>query len=242
MKKYGLLFAAIILLLGGYLAYLFEFKEYNTSDAEVDILTKEEYVIELADGSKIVLDKNGNLIRHITGADGKVTTVDVAGSLPISQVSDGAVASATSENAKSSAKKGESGNSSKAAESKAAKGKAPKASVKDIKNQYEPALANIEEQAYDNLDNLINLAKSEYLEMEANDQKISYPYFYNKYTGAAAKLEERTDKVFNAVMQIMEHDLKMNGHSMEIVESMHKEYKNKKNKLRRDILKETAGL
>lgn len=242
MKKYGLLVGALILILGGYLAYLFEFKEYNTSDAEVDVLTKEEYVIELADGSKIVLDKNGNLIRHITGKDGKVTTVNVAGSLPISKVSDGAVASATSENANSSAQKGDSGNSGKSSDSKASTEKAPKASVKDIKQQYAPALADIEQQAYDNLDNLINHAKSEYLEMEANDQKISYPYFYNKYTGAAAKLEERTDKVFNAVIQIMEHDLKANGHSTEAVESMHKEYKNKKNKLRRDILKETAGL
>lgn len=242
MKKYGLLFVAVILIIGAYLAYLFEFKEYNTSDAEVDVLTKEEYVIELADGSKIVLDKNGNLIRHITGADGKVTTVDVAGSLPISQVSDGAVASATSENEKPSASGSDSAKSGKASESKASKGKAPKVSVKDIKNQYAPALEDIEKQAYDNLDDLINLAKSEYLEMEANDQKISYPYFYNKYTGAAAELEERTDKVFNAVMKIMEHDLLANGYSTETVESMQKEYKNKKNKLRRDILKETAGL
>lgn len=242
MKKYGLLFGAVILILGGYLAYLFEFKEYDTSDAEVDVLTKEEYVIELADGSKIVLDKNGNLIRHITGTDGKVTTVDFADSLPISQVSDGAVASVTSDSDKSSASKGDSGNAKKATAPEASKEKAVKASVKDIKKQYAPALANIEKQAYDNLDNLINLAKSEYMEMEANDQKISYPYFYNKYTGAAAKLEARTDKVFNGVMQIMEHDLKANGHSAETVESMHKEYEDKKNKLRRDILKETAGL
>ncbi|HSP23212.1 MAG TPA: hypothetical protein VLQ20_12895 [Planococcus sp. (in: firmicutes)] len=234
MKKYGLLFGAIILILGGYLAYLFEFKEYNTSDAEVDVLTKEEYIIELADGSKIVLDKNGNLIRHITGTDGKVTTVDFADSLPISQVSDGAVASVTSDSDKSSAEK--------ASVPDASNEKAVKASVKDIEEQYAPALADIEKQAYDNLDNLINLAKSEYLEMEANDQKISYPYFYNKYTGAASKLEARTDKVFEGIMQIMEHELKVNGHSSDTVDSLHKEYKNKKNKLRRDILKETAGL
>lgn len=239
MKKYGLLLAIAVLMLGGYLVYLFEFKEYDTADADVDVLTKEEYVIELADGSKIVLDKNGNLIRHITGADGKVTTVDIASSLPISQISDEAVASSASEKDERPAPNSTSG---EAAETTASEQAAAPVSVEAIKGKYTSALEDIEKQAYANLDNLINLAKSEYLEMEANDQKISYPYFYNKYTGAAAKLEDRTDKVFNAVMQIMEHDLKVNGHSTETIESMHKEYKNKKNKLRRDILKETAGL
>lgn len=239
MKKYGLLLAIAVLMLGGYLVYLFEFKEYDTADADVDVLTKEEYVIELADGSKIVLDKNGNLIRHITGADGKVTTVDIASSLPISQISDEAVASSASEKDERPAPNSTSG---EAAETTASEQAAAPVSVEAIKGKYTSALEDIEKQAYANLDNLINLAKSEYMEMEANDQKISYPYFYNKYTSAAAKLETRTDKMFNAVMEIMEQDLKANGHPADLVDSMHKEYKNKKSQLRQDILKETAGL
>ncbi len=222
MKKYGLLLGAMTILLAVYLIYLFEFKAYNTSDAEVDVLTKEEYVIELADGSKIILDKNGNLIRHVTESDGKVTKIDVTDSLPTS---------VTANRLENDSIMSDSINEKKR-----------KLSVKAIKNKYAPALADIEKQAYNNLDELIHLATSEYMEMEANNQKISYPYFYNKYSSAASKLENRTDSVFNALMEIMEHELKLNGHSTKAVDSMKKEYKKKKDKMRRDIMKETAGL
>lgn len=224
MKKYKLLIGAMAIILAVYLVYLFAFKSYNTSDVEVDMLTKEEYVIELVDGSKIILDKNGNLIRHITDSGGNVSIIDVTNRFTNKQA---AIIDS---------------NASSVANSQTANKNNTPASVKSIKRKYAHALADIEKQAYDNLDELIHLATSEYLEMEANHQKISYPYFYNKYTNAASKLEARTDNVFYAIKEIMEYELKANGHSTKTVESMRKEYKSKKNKVRRDIMRETAGL
>lgn len=252
MKKSWFLIGAMVLLLGTYLIYLFEFKSYNTSDAEVDLLTKEEYVIELADGSKIILDKNGNLIRHITEADGKVTKVDVNDQISI--VSDELATASTTGKKKQEITNGVVGFSStvsspniyrvngKGVDTKVPTNKNTKTSAKQIGKKYEAALTDIEDQAYTNLDNLIHLATTEYLDMDSKDRKISYPYFYSKYSTAAGKLEARTDKVFDALMKIIEHELQANGHSTKTVEKMRVKYKKTKKKVRRDIMKETTGL
>lgn len=246
MKKFGIVFGIIVLALGAYIAYLFEFKEYDTKDAAVDEVAKEEYVIELADGSKIILDKFGNLIRHVTGEDGTEKIEAFTEGLPYSERSDLAVASVSSDNKNKSEPKAKTEtNKSSAPKSVAAsagKKASDKMSVAKVREKYDPAIADLEDQAHDNLDALIELAVSEYLEMEANDQKISYPYFYNKYTSAASKLEQRTDKIFYALMEVMKQELKVHGLPTKATESMSKEYENRKDKLRRDILKQTAGL
>lgn len=236
MKKI-LLLAGILLICGsGYLIYLFGFKEYNIADAEVDTITKEEYVIELADGSKIVLDKYGNLIRHLEeDKDEAVRTEKIKEELADSESTDLAEVSASKETSKAEKEKD-------AVTSKQAKAKKAKTTVKDIKKKYEPAITDIERQANNSLDNLIEVAKDEYFEMEENDQNISYPYFYNKYSAAATKLEKRTDKIFYAVMEMMEKDLKSNNLPLSLSKSMSKEYEKRKVKIRNDILKNTAGL
>lgn len=246
MKKFSLVFGVIVIALGAYIAYLFEFKEYDTTDAAVDEVAQEEYVIELADGSKIILDKYGNLIRHVTGDDGKEKIEAFTEGSPYSQISELAVASVSSDKkdahntqAHSSDKKSKAVNSDAVSPGKKA---APKMTVAKVRAKYDPAIADLEDQAYKNLESLMDLAVSEYLEMEANDQKISYPYFYNKYTAAASKLEQRTDKMFYALIEVMEQELKVHGLSLKTTESMAKEYESRKDKLRRDILKQTAGL
>ncbi|MDN7244550.1 hypothetical protein [Planococcus shenhongbingii] len=248
MKKFLLLLGILLICGAGYLIYLFGFKDYNVADAEVDILTKEEYVIELADGSKIILDKNGNLLRHLQEGDEAVKTEKFRKGMPYSESSDLAVASVTSENTKTgdekdSAAKGtdsKTGHYDKASNS--AKSQKEGITVKDIEKKYEPAIADIERQANNSLNNLIDLAKNEYLEMEANDQKISYPYFYNKYSAAASKLEKRTDQIFYAVMDIMEQDLKSKNLPTSLSDTLSKKYESRKAQLRKDILKQTAGL
>lgn len=246
MKKFGMVFGIIVIALGAYIAYLFEFKEYDTTDAAVDEVSQEEYVIELADGSKIILDKYGNLIRHVTGDDGKEKIEAFTEGLPYSQISELAVASVSSDQKDShSSKTQSSAPENKDAKPDAAsteKKAATKMTVSKVRAKYDPAIADLEDQAYKNLESLMDLAVSEYLEMEANDQKISYPYFYNKYTAAASKLEQRTDKMFYALIEVMEQELKVHGLSVKSAESMAKEYEDRKAELRRDILKQTAGL
>ncbi|QDY44741.1 hypothetical protein FK545_02105 [Planococcus glaciei] len=98
MKKILMLFGIVLICSAGYLIYLFGFKDYNVADAEVDSLTKEEYVIELADGSKIILDAHGNLIRHLQGNDEAVQTEKFREGMPYSETTDPEVASVSSEN------------------------------------------------------------------------------------------------------------------------------------------------
>lgn len=246
MKKIGMVLGIIIIALGAYTAYLFEFKEYDTKDAAVDEVAKEEYVIELADGSKIILDKYGNLIRHVTGEDGIEKIEAFTEGLPYTEISDLAVASVSSENKGTNGlqtKTDAGGNTAvKSIAALAGKNSKDKMTVGDVRAKYDPAIADLEAQAHQKLEELIDLALSEYLEMEANDQKISYPYFYNKYSSAASKLEGRTDKMFYALMEVMKQELKIHGLPTAETESMSKEYEDRKNKVRRDILKQTAGL
>lgn len=244
MKKILMLFGIVLICSAGYLIYLFGFKDYNVADAEVDSLTKEEYVIELADGSRIILDAHGNLIRHLQGNDEAVQTEKFREGMPYSETTDPEVASVSSENGQQTKEQQKS--SKEKAEAKKAKNdkksKGAKLTEKEVRQNYEPAIADIERQANASLNNLISIAKNEYFEMEANDQKISYPYFYNKYSSAASKLEKRTDEVFYGLMAMMKKDLKANGLPDSLPKSLSKEYENRKDKLRRDILKETAGL
>ena len=53
---------ALFLIVGGYLIYLFQFKEYDIADSEVTEITRETYKIDLPDGSSIELDEEGNIV------------------------------------------------------------------------------------------------------------------------------------------------------------------------------------
>lgn len=241
MKKIGIIVGILVIGLGAYIAYLFEFKEYDTEDAAVAKVAKDEYVIELADGSKIILDEFGNLVRHVVEADGTKKIEAFKDGLPHSEKSSLAVASVSSENKKNVVPPGKQ-EKSPASPAKSPASPAGKMTVGKVEEKYKPAISELEAQAYANLDALKDIAVNEYLEMAANDQKISYPYFYNKYTAAATELEQRTDKMFYALVDVMEQELKIHGLPVQATKAMVKEYENRKNKLRRDILKETAGL
>src|SRR5690606_19944123 len=81
-KKIVLVLGIIFLSVAGYLVYLFQFKEYDVADEQVDEITKENYEVELPDGSKIIVDGDGNVIEEGAGensADGsKDSSTDTA--------------------------------------------------------------------------------------------------------------------------------------------------------------------
>ncbi|MCM3087224.1 hypothetical protein M3557_04790 [Bhargavaea ginsengi] len=52
-KKVLLGLFAVVLVVGGYLLYQFQFKEYDVADEEVEKITDEDYTIELPDGTSI---------------------------------------------------------------------------------------------------------------------------------------------------------------------------------------------
>lgn len=61
-KKIVMVLAILLLSVAGYLLYIFQFKEYETADENVDKVVQEEYKVELPDGSTIILDKEGNVV------------------------------------------------------------------------------------------------------------------------------------------------------------------------------------
>lgn len=75
-KKIILVLGVIFLCVAGYLVYLFQFKEYDVADEQVDEITKENYEIELPDGSKIIVDGDGNVIEQPSEATGDAESKD----------------------------------------------------------------------------------------------------------------------------------------------------------------------
>ncbi|MGI2327568.1 hypothetical protein [Planococcus sp. YIM B11945] len=248
MKKVGLFLGMALFCLGGYLVYLFEFKDYDVADAEVDDITNEEYVIELSDGSKIILDEFGNLIRKdepvASSGDNmddfnlfkpREFMVDVfaAKMAPTKKIEVVAVANqktAPVEKAKASGAKSTTNSSTNST------------SLKHIKQKYQSAMVDIEVQSKARIYDLIDVAKEEFHGKETKNKTISYPYFYNKYTAAAADLEKRTDQIFYALLEAMKQDLKANGYSESTADSYAQEYEKRKNKLRNELLKKAAGI
>ncbi|WKA53860.1 hypothetical protein [Planococcus shixiaomingii] len=243
MKRIGLFLGIALFCLGGYLVYLFEFKSYDVADAEVDAVSGEEYVITLSDGSKIVLDEEGNLIRREnSGAAGESVPDDRA---LLFGLKDFKVKPVSNEKETASKEK-ITPTVVKAKENAVAHKKAvsftDKEKTKQLKKKYEVAFKDLEEQSTARLYKLIDLARNEVHQKQANSEKISYPYFYNKYTAAASELEKQTDQFFYALIDSMEQELKANGMPNSIAKGYTTEYENRKEELRRQLMKKAAGI
>ncbi|GKW45345.1 hypothetical protein [Planococcus sp. NCCP-2050] len=295
-KKIVLVLGIIFLSVAGYLVYLFQFKEYDVADEQVDEITKENYEVELPDGSKIIVDGDGNVIEEgsdgssadgskdsssetAAGTDGN-SSEGSSSSNSESGASEGGSTGSTSGTAGTSTSNGgtSSGSSDKASgsgsnsgsttgntgsngsgSSNSGKGSAGgsgnsgsgnsgsdagsgKVTVAQIKQKYEPSLADIENQANSRINGLVSRAKSEYDSKKANGESISYGYFYNKYMSAATELEGRTDTVFYAVLGSMKKELKANGLAESHADSLVSEYEARKEQRKSDLISKATGL
>ncbi|UJF26193.1 hypothetical protein [Planococcus sp. 107-1] len=295
-KKIVLVLGIIFLSVAGYLVYLFQFKEYDVADEQVDEITKENYEVELPDGSKIIVDGDGNVIEEgsdgssvdgskdsspetAAGTDGN-STDGSSSSNSEGGASEGGSTGSTSGTAGTSTSNGgtTSGSSDKASgsgsnsgsttgntgsngsgSSNSGKGSAGgsgnsgssnsgsdagsgKVTVAQIKQKYEPSLADIENQANSRINGLVGRAKSEYDAKKAKGESISYGYFYNKYMSAASELEGRTDTVFYAVLGSMKKELKANGLAESHADSLVSEYEARKEQRKSDLISKATGL
>lgn len=290
-KKIVLVLGIIFLSVAGYLVYLFQFKEYDVADEQVDEITKENYEVELPDGSKIIVDGDGNVVEEgvaensadgskdsssetASGTDGNSSegsnssnseggaseggsTGSTSGTAGTS-TSNGGTSSGSSDKASGSGSNSGSttGNtgSNGSGSSNSGKGSAGgsgnsgsdagsgKVTVAQIKQKYEPSLADIENQANSRINGLVSRAKSEYDSKKANGESISYGYFYNKYMSAATELEGRTDTVFYAVLGSMKKELKANGLAESHADSLVSEYEARKEQRKSDLISKATGL
>lgn len=120
-------------------------------------------------------------------------------------------------------------------------GETARVTVADIKAKYQPTLSGLEADANAKIGGLINVAKNEYTQ-DSKDGKVSYPYYYNKYMGAATDLEKRMDSAFYAVVDVMKKDLKANGLAEAHTKSVVEEYEATKKQRRSELINKAAGL
>lgn len=204
-----LVFALLLLGGGGYALYVFKFKEYDVADPEVKEIVEDPYVLTLPDGTEIVIDKDGEIIKETK---------------PKEESSD-------DENA------GEDEEKSDEEQNPSTDEPAKKQSVADIKQKYMPTLKGLEAQANGNINALINKAIGEYQAKKKKGEKIDFGYFYNKYMSAASSLEANTDAAFNSIIALVEKDLEANGYDKGHAQSLRDEYEAAKEERRSNLLK-----
>ncbi|PIC67972.1 hypothetical protein CSV78_04045 [Sporosarcina sp. P16a] len=270
LKIFLLAIVALIMLGGGYLLYIFQFKEYEVADEEVDEIIENPYDIILPNGTKLVLEgeeqdgdqnteqtsdsKSDNGDENSDGststaAGDKNTSSSTAGSTSTGQVDSakqpakenvGSTTGTTTSTGDQSGKKDPAG--SQAASGNAGSNQpAKKDSVAAIKQKYEPTVNNLQGQVDGKINSLISRAKNEYSTKKANGESIDYGYFYNKYMSAANSLESQTDAVFNGVVSSLEKDLQANGYDKSYSQSIRDEYAAQKKARRDSIMSKAMG-
>lgn len=218
MKKFKVfLLVALVIVLGagGYLLYMFQFKEYEVADETVKEIVEEPYKVELPDGSTIVIDENGEVvIESATSEEGSNTETTAEPPSNSTSAGNGTTGTTTS---------------------------TEEPTVVIIKDKYKPALEGLEGQADAKINALVGRAKSEYQDKQANGEKIDYGYFYNKYMSAANDLEANTDTTFDAVLNVVENDLAANGYDESYAQSFKEEYEATKKARRDSLLNKALG-
>ncbi|KGR76402.1 hypothetical protein [Ureibacillus manganicus] len=203
----------IILGFAGYVLYEFKIKQYDVADPVVDEIIEENYVIDLPDGNKMIIDKEGNIVEE------KGTTETVA------EESDTETSTQTETDTESSTGRDQATNNNNNSGTPAtSKPKPEKPTVASIKQKYMPAIQALESQANTKINGLVQQAKNEYVAKKSNGESISFGYFYNKYLGAADALEQSTDAAFNSIISVVENELVNNGFSKDHVNSLRTEY------------------
>ncbi|ARJ39624.1 hypothetical protein SporoP8_12515 [Sporosarcina ureae] len=226
MKRRLIILLSIVLALiavsGGYLLYIFQFKEYNVADQQIDRILEHPYHTVLPNGTRLVVDHTGGTIKK-EYAEKENTGRKEFSSNPDEMDSKESPISTH----KASIPTKVDSNSEKYPE---------RITVAQIKNKYESVITNFHKQTDDKYYELIEHAKNEYATKGKN---VSYAYRYTKYNSAVEALELQSDSMFNEIMNSVERSLESNGYHKAYSNSFQDEYKEKK-KLRRDKVQSDA--
>lgn len=221
MKKWKIILSVVVLLLvagAGTLYYFLNIKDYQTADAKVDEIVKNDFNVKLPsedvseDGSGAeVTEQSSDLTADASG------TVDPAVS-----------ATGTTQSQSTNKDAGQ-----------VKKPSVVKLTAGAILEKYQPAFNDLQTQADGKLNALLSYAFSEYQTKKSNGDEVSYFYFYSKYNGAAKKLEASTDQSFDYIYNALVKELEKNGYSSNEAKSIKDHYQNLK-KQRRSALMDKA--
>jgi len=223
-------FLLIVFGITGYIFYELKLKHYDIADPVVDQIIDENYVVELPGGNQVMIDKEGNILEEAS-IEPKGDSLKVANN--------------SNENpdiSKPNTSAPTTGNSQ--FQNKPATTKQPneKPSVASIKEKYLPTLKALEDQANSKINGLVEQAKQEYKTKKSKGESISFGYFYNKYYGAAEKLEKNSDAAFNSILKIVENELETSGYSKVHAQSFREEYNSTKEKRKNSLISKALEL
>ena len=79
---------------------LWKIKEYDVADEQVDEIIKENITVDLPDGTKLVLDSEGNIIEEVapTTTDASINEFEIEGEDIIVQTKDGIITAVLNKN------------------------------------------------------------------------------------------------------------------------------------------------
>ncbi|MEK5206082.1 hypothetical protein [Psychrobacillus sp. FSL H8-0510] len=242
MKKFKILLiilAIIILVGGGYLLYIFKFKEYDVADEKVSEIVAEPYKVELPDGSTIFIDENGEIIEETSEGNKISTSKNNTNAINETTDSSNDSSNGKTSNESTSVSTNNSNDSSNSkdtistGDNSGNTNNSETTTVATIKDKYRASFEGLEAQADSKINALIGHAMEEY--SSESGEGVNFGYFYNKYMTAANGLENNTDTIFNAVILAVEKDLIANGYDKSYAQSFRDEYEATK-KARRDSI------
>lgn len=261
--KYSLLIiGCLVLVAGGYLFYELKIKEYDVVDAQVDEIINENITVDLPDGTKLVLDAEGNIVEEIAPAttNASVNEFEIKGEDVIVQVENNIITAVLNKNHEpiehETIKIGQAVQETDGTvtiitekENVAVIPATPpsntklsvtqpveKATVATIKSKYAGSFAALEGQAKGRLNSLISQAKAEYSTKVANGESVNYSYFYQKYYGAATAMESTIDASFNTLYARLQSELEQNQFDKTHAQSFKNQYEAAKSSLRSELL------
>lgn len=236
-KRWLYLFVPILVIMlgfAGYFLYELKIKQYNVADPVVDQIIDKDFVINFPDGEKIIINKDGEILTGTVGPASETPILDsgnTTNDLPATETNN------SPNSTTGSTKKNDHLN-----KNNPAKPNSIKPTVDTIKQRYMPTLEALQNQANEKINNLVEQAKQEYITKKSSGESISFGYFYNKYYGAAERLESRTDAAFSSILAIIEKELESYGHSKDHAQSFRDEYNATKERRKNNLINEALEL
>ena len=242
---------ALIVVSGGYLLYLFQFKEYDVADDQIDEILEDPYNVVLPKGTKLLIDhtdgKGDKLVKvHLVIEEEKQEGEQSEDGTTLSFADTGLSNATTSEEAAgNSSVDRPSSLSTFEDDSPNADADNPmptaKVTVAEIKKKYKPVIISFYSQMYAKHHSVIDHVKDEYSIKKEAGESFSHAYMYRKYMGIADSFEVKTDFMFNGIMGSLEKDLSANGYNEAYSKSFTDEYEAGKKERRNEIFSEALG-
>ncbi|MFC4403012.1 hypothetical protein [Gracilibacillus xinjiangensis] len=232
-KKVLFSLLGLVVIGAGFFSYFFFIKDYDIEDEQVDKILENEYDLTIPQESTI-----------------EPTDKEESNSIPENRPDESSISNnneseelTTGDSHEESNERNSNSTSSTKAMADEQTGveydgsQGEKATAQEIIAKYKPTFSSLHSQAEARLNELAEYAYSEYKEEREAGENISYTYLFQKYKSAAARLEDKTDSVFNQVYGQLVNELENNGYSSEKAQAIYDEYQTVKDSTEKKLMK-----